>query len=47
MISAAAVLALVAGILFLISLFPQVSTWPMAGAAGLILSVAVFLIAYK
>lgn len=45
--SAACVLAAVAALLFLLSLWPVTNAWPLAGVGGLILSIAVFLIAYR
>lgn len=38
------VLALIAGLLFVISLIPQAQQWPLVSVGGLLLAVAVFLI---
>lgn len=45
MASAAAILALVAGILYLVAMIPQASSYPLVPVAGLLLAVAVFLVA--
>lgn len=44
MLTAVAILAAIAALLFVISLIPATSQWPLVSVAGLLLSIAVLLI---
>lgn len=44
MFTVTAVLALIAGLLFVISLIPQTHTWPLVSVGGLLLSIALFMV---
>lgn len=44
MLTAVAILAVVAGILCVLGMIPQTNQWPVLPVAGLLLAVAVFLL---